>query len=137
MTAVTIAVIDDHPLIVSTLTSLLACEGFAILGRAKTARDGVRMIVRNRPKLAVVDLRLPDGSGLEVLRDEGVRESGVAIVFYTSSIAPGTARTAIADGARAVVLKDAPPTNLLHALSEVLAGRTYLDPRLTEEAKPS
>ena len=120
--------VDDHPEVLNSLEALLDGDGIDIVGKATTGAEGLRELERRCPDLAIVDLRLPDISGYDIAR-EAVRISpGTAILIHTADIGPGVAERGLEAGARAVVLKSVPPSQLLLAVAAVLAGEVYVDP---------
>jgi len=129
--SLTCVLADDNEPVLDALDSLLRGEGIGVLGRARTGVDALRLLERLPTTAVVLDLRLPDLSGLEVARRaaEIIRRK-TAIVLYTSFADPSTVGEALDAGARAVVLKGASPSNLLDALSVVAGGGMYLDPLL-------
>jgi DNA-binding NarL/FixJ family response regulator len=127
---------DDNEAILHALESLLAGEGMEVLGVARTGLDALALLRRHLAGALVLDARLPDISGLEVARRAAeLARKHPAIVFYTSYADSTFVNEAIEAGARAVVLKDASPENLLEALVHVGQGELYVDPRIRRPAR--
>jgi CheY-like chemotaxis protein len=123
--------VDDHEAIVSSLGALLEHEGFVVVGRAGTGADAIRLFEEHQPDFGVVDLRLPDMTGLDIARATAQVSSETALVVHTSEADPTTVRALLAAGVHGVVLKAIESTQLLLAISAALAGRTHVDPTLT------
>jgi DNA-binding NarL/FixJ family response regulator len=121
---------DDHAALLSSLARFLSGERIDVVGRARTGAGALRLLAQHRPDVAVIDFRLPDTNGIEVAREAAEIAPDTGIVIYTSFGHSKLVRDALAVGVRAVVLKDAEPSQLLRAISEVAAGRVYVDPRL-------
>ena len=123
--------VDDNESVLSALETLLRSEGIDVVGTAGTGFEALRILEQRRPSALVVDLRLPDLDGIEVARRAGeLPGSPLDVIIYTSYADGALVRSALDAGARAVVLKDAPPLNLLEALRVVAAGGIYIDPQL-------
>lgn len=128
---VTCLLADDSEPIREALVDLLRNEGIEILGAARTGVEALRLLERCDPTLLVLDVRLPDIDGVEVARRAGeIAREKPAVILYTSYADRGLATRALAVGARAVVIKNASPANLLEAISIVVDGGIYIDPRL-------
>lgn len=122
---------DDSQPLLDALAGLLRGEGFDILGVARTGIEALLLLERLTATAIVLDLRLPDLSGLDVARRAAqILQRKTSVVIYTSFADAKVVSEALDAGARAVVLKDAPPANLLTALAEVASGNIYIDPRL-------
>ena len=127
----TCLLVDDNKPILAALETLLRDEGIDVVGTAGTGLDALRLLEQRRPAALVVDVRLPDLTGIEVARRATeLALSRPAVIVYTSYADRSVVTSALDAGARAVVLKDAPPVNLLEAISVVAAGGIYVDPRL-------
>jgi DNA-binding NarL/FixJ family response regulator len=126
---------DDHERLLDASEGLLLSEGVRVLGKARTG-VGVLQLLEKQPVTAVVvDFRLPDLDGLEVARRVAeIARRKTAVIIYTSYADEHIVSDALDAGARAVVLKDGSPENLLAALDAVAAGEIYVDPQL--RAKP-
>jgi DNA-binding NarL/FixJ family response regulator len=123
--------IDDSEPVRSALASLLGEEEIEVVGQAASGLEALVLLEELPTTVVVLDVRMPDLNGLAVARRAAeILRKKIAIVFYTSYADPTFVREAFDDGARGVVLKDAPPSNLLDALEEVAHGGVYLDPRL-------
>jgi DNA-binding NarL/FixJ family response regulator len=123
--------VDDNEPVLAALETLLRDEGIDVIGTAVTGLDALRLLEQRQPTALVVDVRLPDLTGIEVARRaRELAQLRPAVIVYTSYADRSVVSRALDAGARAVVLKDAPPVNLLEAISVVAAGGMYVDPRL-------
>jgi two-component system, NarL family, response regulator len=126
-------VADDHPALVAAISSFLEANGCEVVGRAADGYAALLGVQETRPDVALVDYRMPRLEGRELLtrlRDEAP-ETLVAV--YTAAGDEQLVRDAFEAGARAVVLKDAPLTDLARALETIQAGERYLDPALVRD----
>jgi DNA-binding NarL/FixJ family response regulator len=127
----TCVLVDDNAPVLDALATLLRDEGIDVVGTAGNGLDALRLLEQCTPAALVVDVRLPDLTGIEVARRaRELAQLRPAVIVYTSYADRTVVASALDAGARAVVLKDAPPVNLLEAISVVAAGGTYVDPRL-------
>jgi DNA-binding NarL/FixJ family response regulator len=127
-------VADDHPALIAAISSFLEEQGFEVVGHAADGYAAVLGVQETRPDVALVDYRMPRLEGRELLtrlRDEAP-ETLVAV--YTAAGDEQLVRDAFEAGARAVVLKDAPLTDLARALETIQEGERYLDPALVRDA---
>lgn len=126
---VTCVVADDHPLVLDSVARLLADHGFKVLDRANDGDGALDSIKRNKPDVAVIDVRMPGLSGIEVARKVRL---DTAVVLYTGY----RDRTLVVDGLdagiRAFVLKEAPPEDLIRAITLASDGGLYVDPMLVD-----
>jgi DNA-binding NarL/FixJ family response regulator len=130
MAAATALVADDHPAMLAAVVDVLTEVGIEVIGRARDGQDALTKIEASRPDVALVDLRMPRLSGIEVVR-AGVRVSpGTSFVVYTAYGDRAMLVEALDAGARGFVLKEAPLTDLVRAVEMVAAGGTYVDPVL-------
>jgi DNA-binding NarL/FixJ family response regulator len=127
-------VADDHPALVGVVITLLEEQGFEVVGPATTGYDAIELARESHPPLAVVDLRMPGSSGLELVRALTAAAPDMRIVVYTAESDTTLAGAVIADGARGMVLKEAPLADLARALEVVSQGACYLDPALSDAA---
>lgn len=125
----TALVVDDHPVVRRGLVSLLAGEpGIGRVVEAGGVGEARRLATLDRPELALVDLGLPDGDGVALVRALLTIAPTCAVLIMTMTNDPGTVRAAVAAGARGYVLKDTDPETLLAAVRTVRAGGRALGP---------
>jgi DNA-binding NarL/FixJ family response regulator len=123
--------VDDNEAILQAIASLLRSEGIEVIGQGRTGLEALRLLDSLPPTAIVLDVNLPDLDGLEVARRAAeIARKRTPVIFYTSYADQAFVVDALDAGARAVVLKDAPPINLLDAIAEVSTGGVYIDPRL-------
>jgi DNA-binding NarL/FixJ family response regulator len=124
--------VDDSEQVLEALATLLVEEAIEIVGRAQTGVEALRVLEALPTTAVVLDLRLPDMDGIEVARRAAeILRRKMAVILYTTWADAQQVRDSLDAGVRAVVVKDASPENLLHAIAETAAGRIYLDPRLS------
>jgi two-component system response regulator NreC len=127
----TVVIADDHPVVRKGLRLLLdAQEGLRVLAEAGTVADALRMARAHRPSVLVLDLHMPDSSGLEAIPLIREQAPMTAIVVLTMDSDPGFAREALRAGALGFVLKEAADDELLEAIRLAAIGETYLNPRV-------
>jgi two-component system response regulator NreC len=127
----TVVLADDHAVVRRGLRMLVDAEPeMQVLAEAGDIAEAERLTRAHRPRVLVLDLNMPGGSGLEAI--PRVRESSpdVAIVVLTMQDDPAFARQALQAGALGFVLKEAAEEELLQAIRSAAAGDTYLNPRL-------
>jgi DNA-binding NarL/FixJ family response regulator len=126
--------LDDHEIVRRGLTELLESEGdIEVVGESGSAAEATRRIPALRPDVAVLDARLPDGSGIDVCRDVRSREPNTAALILTSYDDDEALFAAIMAGAAGYVLKQVRGTDLLDAVRRVAAGQSLLDPAVTQQ----
>jgi two-component system nitrate/nitrite response regulator NarL len=125
----TCVIADDHPLMVDSLTRLLEAHGIAVLAVATDGEAAIAAIKRHKPRVAVVDVRMPGLTGVEVARRVRL---DTAVVLYTGHRDKALVIDGLDAGIRAFVLKEAPPADLLRAI-DIAAGKgVYVDPLLVD-----
>ncbi len=130
--------LDDHPVVLRGLADLVAMEpDFQVVGSTTEGASAFAMIDRLRPDIAILDINLPDVSGLAVLRRLRAANLPVRPVFLTSLITPAQLSEAIANGIWGIVLKEAAPDTLVDCLRAVAAGRRWLPSEIAHKADPS
>jgi DNA-binding NarL/FixJ family response regulator len=131
MTAVTtIVVADDHPAMLASVSEILERHGFDVVGRASDGQQAVTLIESLKPLIALVDVRMPRLSGIEVAIQTAAVSPGTSIIFYTAFGDRALLSEALDVGARGFVLKEAPLSDLVRAVERVVAGEAYVDPVL-------
>ncbi len=127
-------VVDDHEVVRMGLRALLDAEpDMEVVAEAGTAEEALQMAERHRPDVAVVDVRLPDRSGLELCRDLRRRFPLTQVVILTSFLTEELVSQALRAGAAGYVLKDVGTEELLRAIRAAAEGKTALDPQAARE----
>jgi two-component system response regulator DevR len=125
-------ILDDHELVRRGLRDLLDDEpGIAVIGEGARVADALRDIPALRPDVALLDVRLPDGSGIEVCRQVRSDQPDVACLILTGVDDLGALLAAITAGAAGYVLKDVGGSNLVDDIRVAAAGQSLLDPAVT------
>lgn len=125
--------LDDHELVRRGLRDLLESEGdIQVVGEAALADEALRRIPAARPNVAILDGRLPDGSGIDVCREVRSADTGIACLILTSFDDDEALFSAIMAGAAGYVLKQIRGTDLVDAVRRVAAGQSLLDPAVTQ-----
>ena len=127
---VTVVVADDHPAMLASIAGILARNGFEVVGQAGDGQQALAQIEATNPDLALVDVRMPRMSGIEVAREAAVVAPDTAIVVYTAYGDLSILSEALDAGVRGFVLKEAPLADLVRALERVVRGEAYIDPVL-------
>jgi len=128
-----IFLLDDHEIVRTGLRSLFeATEGFVIVGEAATAAEALDRIPPTKPHVAILDVRLPDGSGIEVCREVRSGWPDIACVMLTSYADDEALFASVMAGAAGYVLKQVGTTDLVGDIRKVAEGQSLLDPALTE-----
>jgi DNA-binding NarL/FixJ family response regulator len=130
--SVGIFLVDDHEVVRQGVRSVIeAAEGMHVVGEAGTVEQAMQRISAVRPDVAVLDVRLPDGSGVELCRDIRTAHPEVACLMLTSYSDDEALFEAIMAGAAGYVLKQVRGSELLDAIQRVARGEQLLDPALT------
>ena len=131
--SIRVFLLDDHEIVRTGLRSLLEGEdGFLVVGEAATAGEALDRIPPTQPDVALLDVRLPDGSGIEVCREIRSQAPRIACIMLTSYADDEALFAAIMAGAAGYVLKQVGALNLVDDIRRVAEGQSLLDPALTE-----
>ena len=120
--AIRLVLIDDHPSLRLGVKAVLEQAGFTLVGEAETAAEGVALVEREEPDVAIVDLRLPDDDGASVCRSIKARCPEVACLIFSAGDDVGMVADAITAGAAGVVFKESLPAQLVAAIGVVAGG---------------
>lgn len=127
-------VVDDHEVVRQGLVALLdRRESFQVVAEAGTVAEAVEMAHRHRPDLVIMDVRLPDGSGIEACREIRAELPATRVVMLTSYPDEEAVFSAIIAGASGYLLKQVRARDLVSALEAVGRGESLLDPAVTEK----
>ncbi len=134
----TCAIVDDHEVVRSGMRDRLAQVAWLdLIGEAATAAEALALLDRHRPTLVLMDVRLPDGDGLDVARR--AREAGIEsrVVLYSGNATTAQAEQALESGVAGFVLKDSPMSMVVEALASARDGRPFLDPMVAADLMSS
>lgn len=129
-----VVLVDDHQMVRVGLKTLL--EGFPqmqIVGEAATAAEALGVVSQSKPDVVLLDIRLPDGSGLEVCRQLRKAQRGLRVLMLTSYYTDDMVMDAIEAGAEGYLLKEINADFLVRSIQEVLDGKSILDPAVTRK----
>jgi two-component system, NarL family, response regulator NreC len=131
--AVTVLLADDHPIVRQGLRHLLEAEpDIAILGEASDGLQAVQLSEKFKPNVLIVDLMMPGLNGLEVIRQVKDRSPATFSIVLSMQSADVYVVEALKSGAAGYVLKETGPSELVNAVQQVISGKRYLSPRLSE-----
>ncbi len=127
-------VVDDHEIVRQGLVALLDRRpGFQVVAEAGTVEDALIQARRHEPEIVIMDVRLPDGSGVEACRDIRAELPATRVVMLTSFPDDEAVFSAIVAGASGYLLKQIRARDLVAALEAVGRGESLLDPAVTEK----
>lgn len=130
--AIRVFLLDDHEIVRRGLRELLEAAGdMEVVGEAGTAEEALRRVPATSPDVAVLDVRLPDGDGVEVCRELRSRDGELRCLMLTSFADDEALFDAIMAGASGYVLKQIRGSELVDAIRKVASGQSLLDPNVT------
>ncbi len=131
-TKLKVFLLDDHEVVRQGIRFLLESKpGFEVVGESASAEEARRRIPALRPDVAVLDARLPDGSGIDVCRDVRSLDPSIKALILTSYNDDEALFTAIMAGASGYILKEVSGGALVDAIRRVSEGQSLLDPAVT------
>ena len=129
---ITVFLLDDHEVVRRGVRELLEMSGrIEVIGEAGTVAEALHRIPATRPQVAILDVRLPDGNGVEVCRDIRSDHPEIACLMLTSYSDDEALFDAIMAGAAGYVLKQIRGNDLVAAVCQVSTGASLLDPAVT------
>ncbi len=133
--AIRILLVDDHEVIrVGLRTVLGQAQGVTVVGEAGTMAEAIQQTQRLKPDVILMDVRLPDGSGVDACREILAALPGTRVIFLTSYADDDSVLAAVLAGAHGYVLKEIDSPALLEAIRTVAGGQSILDSSVTERA---
>jgi DNA-binding NarL/FixJ family response regulator len=123
--------VDDHPLLREGIAAVINSQpDMRLSGQASTGRDAIQQFREHRPDVTLMDVRLPDISGIDVMIAIRSEFPGARILMFTTFEGDAEIQRALAAGARGYVLKNTPPKELADAIRQVHAGRKSIPPEV-------
>jgi DNA-binding NarL/FixJ family response regulator len=133
--AIRVLLVDDHEVIrVGLRTVLGQTQGVTVVGEAGTMADAIQQTQRLKPDVILMDVRLPDGSGVDACREILGALPETRVIFLTSYADDDSVLAAVLAGAHGYVLKEIDSPGLLEAIRSVANGQSILDSSVTERA---
>ncbi len=133
--SIRILIVDDHEVVRAGLHTLLgAMTGLEVVGEATTMAEAVAQTLQLAPDVVLMDIRLPDGSGVDACRQIRAGCPDSKVLFLTSYADDDTVLAAILSGAQGYVLKDIDTQSLVEAIKTVSTGQSLLHPDVTQQA---
>lgn len=131
---VSILIVDDHEVVRMGLRTLLERRpGFTLVGEAATAEEAVRAARQSRPDVVIMDIRLPDGNGVEACREIREEQPDTKVIMLTSYADDEALFGSIMAGASGYLLKQTRGQSLAEAIEKVADGESLLDPAVTQK----
>lgn len=125
---------DDHPMIQAAVEAMLRGTDYKLVARAGSGNEALREIEEQDPEIVVLDIQMPDGSGLEVLRQLRSGGDNRKVVLLTASIDDAGFSEALSLSVDGVLMKTSDPALLIDCLDSVRAGDEWIDPHLEAQA---
>jgi two-component system nitrate/nitrite response regulator NarL len=133
MTSVLLA--DDHPMIRTAIEVLLRDTPYEIVGTTGTGEETLNALAVLAPDILLLDLQMPGGSGMDVVRGLKSTDCAARIVLLTAAIDDLSLMEARSLGVPGMVLKNSDPAHLIECLDRVRAGGTWIDPELSARTR--
>jgi two-component system response regulator DevR len=131
---ITVYLLDDHEIVRRGIKELLESEGdIVVVGESGLAAEAARRIPALRPDVAILDGRLPDGSGIDVCREVRSKAPDVAALILTSFDDDEALFAAIMAGAAGYILKQVGGNDFVDSVRRVAGGQSMLDPAVTAQ----
>jgi DNA-binding NarL/FixJ family response regulator len=129
-----ILIVEDHPLTRQGLNALVSSQpDFEVCGEAAGAEDAIGLVAAQRPDLCIVDLRLGQGSGLELIKQINARFPDIGILVSSMHDESLFAERVLRAGAKGFIGKAESVDKVIQAIRQVLGGKVYLSSKMTEQ----
>lgn len=131
---VRILVVDDHPAVREALVSRIDRQpDMEVCGEAADINEALKLVAGARPDAAVVDITLKTGNGIDLIKRIKDRKQGIGLLVWSMHSESLYAERALRAGALGYINKDQATTQIIEAIRQVLAGKVYLSPQMTEK----
>jgi DNA-binding NarL/FixJ family response regulator len=125
-----LVIVDDHEALREGLVALLVGQGLEVVGAAGNVAAGLDLVEQVGPDVALVDIRLPDGNGIDLTRELLAQRPALGVILYTGDSDADLLYSGLDSGARGYALKAGSMAELVGAIKRIAAGGSYVDPRL-------
>ena len=126
---------DDHPMIRTAIEVLLRDTSYEIVGAATSGAETLAAVERLKPDVILLDLQMPDGTGMDVFRELKSKGGAPRMIILTAAIDDASLMEAKALGAPGMVLKSSDPAFIIECLERVSRGGQWMDPELAERVQ--
>lgn len=138
MTVIRVVHIDDHPVVLAGIAALVErAPEFELVGQAVSAAEALALVASTNPDVVILDLSLPDVSGLELAQRLTDAHPGIKLIALTVHESRAYVQPLLRAGARGYMLKRSAADDLLRAIRVVAEGGLYVDPAVMEQALPA
>ncbi len=124
---ITVLIADDHGVVREGLRTLLSREGMRVVGEARTGKEAVALTRQLQPRVVLLDVRMPDGDGLQALAAIKAAQPQVSVIMLTVYTNPGYLARAVASGAAGYLSKEVDPERIPRAVQAAANGEDLLD----------
>lgn len=128
----TVLLVDDHPMIGAAMEMLLRDTEYQLVGRARSLAEANAKLAKAKPDLLLLDVNLPDGSGLDLLKRLSRARSRPKVILLTAGMDDSQLLTAADLDPEAMILKTSDPQLLIDAMDAVVAGERRVDPEISQ-----
>ena len=126
--------VDDHPLLQEGLAAIINNQpDMALIAQASTAQEGIQLFRKHKPDVTLMDLRLPDKSGIDAMIAVRAEFPEARIIMLTTFEGDVEIQRALEAGARGYMLKSMPPKDLVEVIRQVHAGNKRIPPQLAAQ----
>jgi DNA-binding NarL/FixJ family response regulator len=126
--------VDDHPLLREGIAAIIDNQpDMVMVAQAASSQDAIQQFRKHRPDVTLMDLRLPDGSGIETMIAIRAEFRDARIIMLTTFEGDVEIKNALESGARGYMLKSMPPKELVEVIRQVHAGKKSIPPRLAAQ----
>ena len=130
-----VLLVDDHPMIAAALEMLLRESNYELLGRARNVAEANTQLGKQKPALLLLDVNLPDGSGLDVLRRLSRARSRPKVILLTAGMDDAQLLAATDLQPEGMVLKTSDPSLLIECMDAVAGGKRWIDPEIEQRTR--
>ena len=124
---ITCVVADDHPAVLEAVTAYVTRKGVQVVAKARDGEAALAAIRELRPRVALIDVGMPQLGGMQVAREASRSAPENAVILYTGMAEREDLTEALDAGARGFLLKEAPLEDLMRAIETVATGGVYVD----------